>query len=296
MAAKLLETAKEMLEFVARSQGPLPGVSIIGAGKCTSTVEVPAIPRGDARSRPPTTVNVPEIPRAAMLTVPVPQLIPMESEAEATPMRRVADLSGVGFSPAAEHYSMATVEYVSESDDSGASTTIYSQPVRAISSVKRRAKKAPPDEGEQEEIQVVDESSAQAAGEEGEEAAKWQEYALEGETSAAEGAQDVADDVEIDYDAAKEVVGDDVVEDITPEQGVQNAADHSQEGHDHLKQLVEAEVNEQLTSGAFWFSPGGDAQQRADISALEAAAGGSSSSSSSSGPSSEEEDYSDIWG
>ena len=123
------------------------------------------------------------------------------------------------------------------------------------------------------------------------------------------GAQDVADDVEIDYDAAKDIVGDDAVEDVTPEQGVQNAggdqasyepsggaADHSQEGHDHLKQLVEAEVNEQLTAGAFWFSPVGDAQQRADISALEAAAGGSSSNSSSSGPSSEEEDYSDIWG
>ena len=132
---------------------------------------------------------------------------------------------------------------------------------------------------------------------------------MEGETSAAEGAQDVADDVEIDYDAAKDIVGDDVVEDASPEQAVQNAvddqasyepsggaADHSQEGHDHLKQLVEAEVNEQLTAGAFRFSPGGDAQQCADISALEAAAGGSSSSSSSNGPSSEEEDYSDIWG
>ena len=136
-----------------------------------------------------------------------------------------------------------------------------------ISSVKRRVKMAPPDEGEQEESQVVDESSAQAAGEEGGEAAKWPEYALEGETSAAEGAQDVADDVEVDYDAAKDIVGDDAVEDVTPEQGVQNAgddqasyepsggaADHSQEGHDHLKQLVEAEVNEQLTAGAFWFS------------------------------------------
>ena len=124
--------------------------------------------------------------------------------------------------------------------------------------------------------------------------------------------QNVADDVEIDYNAAKDIVGDDVVEDVTPEQGVQNAgddqasyepsggaADHSQEGHDHLKQLVEAEANKQLTAGASWFSPGGDAQQRADISALDCSAPADHVSSSGSGSSSSpscEEDYSDIWG
>ena len=102
-----------------------------------------------------------------------------------------------------------------------------------------------------------------------------------------------ADDVEIDYDAAKDIVDDVAADGVTLEQDVQNAgddqasygpssgaADYSQEGHDHLKQLVEAEVNEQLTAVAFWFSPGGDAQQHEGISALDRSAPADHGSSS----------------
>ena len=125
----------------------------------------------------------------------------------------------------------------------------------------------------------------------------------------AEIAQDAADGAEIDYDAAKGIVEDGAVEDVTLEQDVQNAgddqasygsssgaADYSQEGHDHFKQLAETKVNEQLTAGAFGFSPGGDAQQHAGISALDRSAPSDHKSSSGSGSSSNEEDYSDIRG
>ena len=102
---------------------------------------------------------------------------------------------------------------------------IYSRPIVAIFFVKRRGKKASPDEGEQEESQVVGESSAQAAGEEGGETGEQPQYVLEGEASLAEGAQDAADDVEIDYDAAKDIVDDVAADGVTLEQDVQNAGD-----------------------------------------------------------------------